>query len=186
MVASIMQIGEKIAKWYRDARIAVRDVQQGIHNVIIWFPIIWEDRQWDHVFFLRMMRHKLSLMESRLREGYFEGYEAESDAALAAILRLDALIADEYGSRAHHRHEAVWGVPIMEFVPYLGNRDADIPATEKLTELKITYPTVHSEEDAEAERKHLLAELEIAKQEHDADFDALLKILRDHLEKWWD
>lgn len=34
-----------------------------IHNLIIWFPIIWKDRQWDYRYLFDIMIKKLELME---------------------------------------------------------------------------------------------------------------------------
>jgi hypothetical protein len=39
------------------------DLKQGFHNIFIWLPIIWQDRQFDHGYFYTIMWHKLKLME---------------------------------------------------------------------------------------------------------------------------
>ncbi len=42
--------------------IVYNQLKYGILNLIIWFPIIWNDRQWDHYYLLRMFEKKLKLM----------------------------------------------------------------------------------------------------------------------------
>lgn len=43
------------------------DIYYGIGNLFSWFPIIWRDRDWDHVFLLNMMEKKFARM-SHLQE----------------------------------------------------------------------------------------------------------------------
>ena len=38
-------------------------IAAGIKNLIAWFPIIWNDRQWDFEYFYILMHRKLILME---------------------------------------------------------------------------------------------------------------------------
>jgi len=35
----------------------------GIKNLIFWLPIIWKDRNWDYYYILKMLKHKLKLMD---------------------------------------------------------------------------------------------------------------------------
>ena len=56
-----------------------RDIKVGIKNLIIWFPVIWKDRWWDHYFLYVMLHKKLSLMEHNLRN-YGCHVRAEEDA----------------------------------------------------------------------------------------------------------
>ena len=42
----------------------LRNIKHGIHNLIEWFPIIWDDAQWDQSYLLNIMIKKLSLMEN--------------------------------------------------------------------------------------------------------------------------
>ena len=39
----------------------------GIKNLIVWLPVIWNDRQWDYAYFLKLMDKKLDLMETAFR-----------------------------------------------------------------------------------------------------------------------
>jgi len=44
-------------------RIAWRDLLRGVQNLVIWFPVIWKDRYWDHYFLMVLLHKKLELME---------------------------------------------------------------------------------------------------------------------------
>ena len=45
------------------------DILYGVENLIKWFPIIWNDRDWDHVYLLRIMEKKMRQM-AHLQEKY--------------------------------------------------------------------------------------------------------------------
>jgi len=49
-----------ISGWFSNSvRYWHRDIATGIKNLIIWFPTIWTDRNWDYVFLLGIIRKKL-------------------------------------------------------------------------------------------------------------------------------
>jgi len=41
----------------------MRNIINGISNLIYWFKIIWKDRDWDYSFLLTILKHKLESME---------------------------------------------------------------------------------------------------------------------------
>ena len=41
----------------------IKQFTHNIHNLIYWFPIIWNDYDWDYIFMLKIMRHKLNSMQ---------------------------------------------------------------------------------------------------------------------------
>ena len=41
---------------------AYQDLCNGIKNLIYWFPIIWNDYDWDHSYLLKIEQHKLKSM----------------------------------------------------------------------------------------------------------------------------
>ena len=53
---------------YAETRTVYYNLKNGIRNLIIWVPIIWQDRDWDHAYLFRMLEHKFSLMEKLFRE----------------------------------------------------------------------------------------------------------------------
>lgn len=40
----------------------------GVRNLIIWFPIIWKDRNWDHSFILIILQHKLKFQSDYIEK----------------------------------------------------------------------------------------------------------------------
>lgn len=75
---------------------------ESIKNIIKWFPIIWQDRNWDHSYFYRILHFKLNNMEK-----FFSSKDAISantlkDAKRIKIARIlvERLMEDNYWERA--------------------------------------------------------------------------------------
>jgi hypothetical protein len=39
-------------------------LQTGIHNLIIWFPIIWKHRDYDYIYVSILLKHALKLLSN--------------------------------------------------------------------------------------------------------------------------
>jgi hypothetical protein len=66
----------------------LRDILQGTKNLIYWLPIIWKDRDWDHVYIERMLEHKLQRVYKRFsdpNETYVDWESESSNKALKAL-----------------------------------------------------------------------------------------------------
>ena len=76
-----------------------RKFWQGIKNILAWFPVIYNDRQWDWSFFLLVLQKKLELMQDYYKNhACYVGAEAEAeniDQALALVRNI--LRADDCG-----------------------------------------------------------------------------------------
>ena len=44
-----------------------RNLKYGFKNLIIWFPVIWRDQQWDYYYLFEILEKKLKLMEKDFR-----------------------------------------------------------------------------------------------------------------------
>lgn len=75
--------------------IFLRNMWRGIKNLIVWFPIIWKDRQWDYVFIFIMLKHKLELMKIMFEnDAYTEKAPEVVDKLKRCIKLLDRLSDD--------------------------------------------------------------------------------------------
>ena len=72
-------------------------MKQGIKNLIYWFKVIWNDRDWDYSFMLILWRHKLKSMHKHYSNlNFFVGEERVARDTHRAVLALDRLIKEEY------------------------------------------------------------------------------------------
>jgi hypothetical protein len=78
-----------------------RDIRLGLRNLILWLPIIWKDRDWDHYFLFKIIRRKLELMEKFFREYALHiGAEKDAEDMKVCVLLLDRIIEGNYLERA--------------------------------------------------------------------------------------
>lgn len=83
--------------WWRfTGRFIHRDFIYGVKNLIKWFPIIWKDRPWDHVYIYNMLYFKLKLQAEHIGKNDLH-VGAERDAEIIMICsKLAKKLADEY------------------------------------------------------------------------------------------
>jgi hypothetical protein len=83
--------------------------RQAMH-VASWIPFLWDDADFDHVYLWRMMREKLSRMESHHRQDQIiADWEKVADEISVAVSTLDSLIKDDYVSHDWDAHWAKYG-----------------------------------------------------------------------------
>jgi len=156
-----------------------RQIRQGIKSLIIWFPVIWKDRWWDHIFIYYILRHKLHLMEHMIRHhGHHTRNIEDANKIKKCVLLLDRLIEDEYHENVFKNHYKKWGQPEMNW--------KDSTNFSGCTMLDIKYPLVKTEKDKENETKQfrLKSKMEAAMREQ--DLDMLFTLMRKHIQTWWD
>ena len=82
-------MSSKIKNWYYD-------VIQGIPNLIRWFPVVWKDRDWDHVYIYDVLRFKLKNTEKCIRNGLHVDADKEANRIKTCVNLLDRLRNDVY------------------------------------------------------------------------------------------
>lgn len=148
------------------------NIYYGITNLVIWFPAIWQDRDWDYYFFYKILRLKLKNMEDLHRNyAHYVGSEKEADRLKLCVLLLDRLIDDNYYDIVFKNHEKKWGSLT------LGTSDG---------KCNISREKVYTEEDSYQEMKEskklYQKENDLRKQDVDMLFDTIKK----YVEGWWD
>lgn len=154
------------------------DIPYGIRNLIRWFPVIWQDRNWDQYYIYVILHKKLFLMERALRNGCHLYADKTADQVKVCVLLLDRLIKDEYHENAFKRHEEKWGEADFNF--------EDIEDRPGMSQLLITRPNVKDEKDDENERKEFRRYSNHEQKLREQDLDMLFKIMRKHIQGWWD
>lgn len=143
-----------------------------------WLPIIWKDEDWDYVYFLEIMRHKLISMR-----GFFNSDQTvtlysknRAEEMEICIKILNRLIADEYHINTHIFHNKKWGDIEIDF----------ISINDKYNEMVSNRKKVKTEKDKEQEKKEFLKCMEQGEYLKKQDIQYLGKLLTRHLRKWWD
>lgn len=98
---------------------------QGIKNLIRWFPIIWNDRDWDYAYLCILMETKLRQMSENFKNhGHTMGCDKHARQTLVCAEILKKLRDDEYMEKAQKIYGKNWPkyfeVAKKEDLEYLG------------------------------------------------------------------
>lgn len=156
-----------------------REIVHGVKNLIKWFPVIWNDRDWDQIYFLIILRKKL-----HNKEKYFARSNPiilNSDRVARQISRtkmaVDRLLADDYHANAFKFHDKKWG----ELSNSIGNPD-EFGRVEWLC----SRPNATIPELVELERKESRRLFEHARYLRKQDWEYVTKMIAKYADGWWD
>jgi len=87
----------------------VRNIKYGVSNLVNWFPIIWNDRDWDYHFIYIILHKKLKRMENSIRYAPFVNAEKRADEIKLCVNLLDRLKKDVYIDMTEKSFIKRWG-----------------------------------------------------------------------------
>jgi hypothetical protein len=155
------------------------DFTEGIMNLIYWFAIIWNDRQWDHIYLTKMVYRKLSKMEEYFRNGnFYENQEKDAANMKICVDGLKRLLDDEYDDIAFKEHNEKWGKLDMKFW--------DPKNDEEFGEVTFSRPNAITEEQKEQESKEYREHMMEAEKMQEDDLDLVFGTMRKELLRWWE
>jgi len=150
-----------------------RNVKFGIFNLIKWFLIVWNDRDWDYYYLCEILRKKLISMENYYKNyGMHTKAEEDSKKIKECVMLLNRIIADDYFVNAYKHHDKKWG-------------ESKINVNEN-GYLDITYNNVKTEDDEEIRKVEFKNCMEKENYLMKQDIDYLFDIMKKNLRKWWD
>lgn len=155
-----------------------KEIIYGIENLIIWLPVIWKDRNWDHWFLYKVLQHKLKQM-IKLQRKWGNSINADdyADQMQVCVNLLDRLLKDEYLENALKPHEEKWGNSEMIFKPY---NDDSCEFAGLSVEKAVT------EKDKDIEKKERMRLYKHSDQMAEQDLDMLFQNMRKYITGWWD
>ena len=155
------------------------NLKNGIESLIVWFPVIWKDRQWDHVYIYQILRHKLHLTEDLIRNyGVHTKNIQDADKIKVCVNLLDRLINDEYCDSAYKTHEDRWGV--------LTWKSDELDNESETDHCLLQYPNVKTPQDKEREVKDFRRAAKHETMLREQDLGYLFTLMRKHIQSWWD
>lgn len=139
----------------------------GIKNLISYFSIVWNDRDWDQYYFYRLLQFKLKRIRDRMNLGLFEGSELIASDIDTAIQALERILNDNYCENEWKHIENTYGKLVF--------KNGTIVREKVLTE-----------EMQEKEKEDVF---NISKLEYDRktnDINLVFDTIKENVEKWWD
>ena len=146
----------------------------GIANIINWWPIIWNDRDFDHSYFHIVMLHKLKNMEKFFRSDYVwsaDAIERANDIKYAIGL-LQRIIDNVYIEEALKPFYEKY--PDYEF----DLKTEPCPDNPNLNQL--------IDNDTEDQKDLMLACFKNEEKLREKDYDRFYRFIRKHIQEWWD
>lgn len=170
-----------IKNLYREwIRIPVRDFLTGVRNLIKWFPIIWNDRDWDKHYIMEVLLFKLK----RNRQYMIDHGHVVNDDQIRTITECIDLLEkihhewENYEEPAYDAHNKKWGEPEFYTEPCEDRPDCYI--------LKDRTEEKYTAEENEQRRKEFLLSSRIAAEKRRRDFAEAMSIFVKNYDTWWD
>lgn len=170
----------KIEDWWDNfLGYRIKDFKIGIENLIRWFPIIWNDRDWDHAYIFYVLKQKIQFTSQyNKKRKHYIGVEREIELMDLSVKLIDRVLNGYYEDLAHDEMEKKYGLyKEWEFIPIEGKPD--------LTQLIIEREKEHLYPKEEVDNDFRIL-LDIAYKKQTKAKKLLFKILDEHILHWWD
>lgn len=88
----------KLIRWFRmDFPYLHKHLYYGIKNLIVWFPYIWSDRNWDMYYILKILQFKIKrTADSIEKNDIYVGCEIDVQKMRTCIRLIDKIQNSEY------------------------------------------------------------------------------------------
>jgi len=188
---------EKITNWWWDnIGWKIRDIYRSIRSVIKWFPVIWNDRDWDDWYIYKILQTKLKFQSKYIGDRDIHT-RAKRDAEVMNIcIRLiDKLMEDFYDMEYLDYHESTFSFVDSDKPDYKRLEITD--TSENFDEFFKKYPLVYKKvlkdgdknifslyEDGVLSKKRIA--MNISQINHDRARKLLFNVMGDNINRWWD
>lgn len=147
-------------------------ITQGIKNLIIWFPVIWKDRDFDHNYMYEIIYLKLSNMQKFFESDYPICANADRRAKQIMIAKnlCKRLIEQNYLSNALTNYKSKYG----------DESGFHFEQTENKNLHKLVW------DETVEQRNEFKKSSEHSNYMEQQDLDYLFKHMRKYIQGWWD
>lgn len=151
----------------------IRNFKVGILNLIKWFPIIWNDRDWDYNYLLILLKFKLENMSYRLYTDDISTVCRKNSKKIdKAVKILSRMIEDEYDSNHLKDHDKKWGKLKMTVSP-------------DTFQLNFNRPNVKTQDEKEKEHKEYIGLMKKSERARKRDYKNFFQLLETNIRGWW-
>jgi len=88
----------KLYRWFLwDVKHIHKTIWKGIKNLWVWFPVIWEDRDWDYYYILQVLKFKLEKQAKHLIEyGRHENAGRDVELMMTCVRLINKIQNEDY------------------------------------------------------------------------------------------
>lgn len=151
----------------------MRNFINNIKRLIYWFPVIWQDRDWDHYYLTKIIQTKLLSMQKFYTSGNAWSVESSTVAEQIqeCIIIMDRILEDDYNKINFLRHDLSWG---------------ELKIEHKDGHVEFTRENAYNDEHKQIENKMFMKLCEEEYELRKADIKKVFELISQNLEKWWD
>ena len=148
------------------------NVKYGLKNIIKWFPVIWNDRNWDHAYILILLNKKFELMQKTF-EKHSNSINADKSIQQLMICKnlCKRLVENNYDEHYFAILDRMYGEIENHATP------TDNPNIFKCD--------LRREKETEISRRLTLKFMKNHDKIHRDEFDLLMNLMKKHFFKWW-
>jgi hypothetical protein len=150
------------------------ETKQGIKNIIKWFPVIWEDRDYDHDYIYSVLLFKLKKQRDYIAKR--EWHKDTVDEMSLVISELEKS-REDYTSEAIKGHEAQWGEFKYELVK------SEFADCSELVDTREKHMTEAEYADMQEDFRN---RFRLSRIRYDRDRINAFTLLGKHIPNWWD
>ncbi len=149
-----------IRRLMRTIRYLPSNIKDGIRNLIRWFPIVWNDRDFDYWYFEKILTHKLKAMRD-----FYASPNAMSMEASEVAKQIDEVLA------LYNR---------LEKDDYVEEVDPEMHPGYRFVGDEVIY------NDNGSDNEYVMSAYMEADRRKKADRLKLYTIMAENMENWWD
>jgi hypothetical protein len=166
----------------------VKQFFKRIYNLYRWFPIIWNDQDWDDHYIFEILKFKLKNQAEYI--GYHDRHmSAKRDAE---IMMLCVSLLDKVQTEYYNTEYLDYEESKFNFIPIEGTDTSEIKInhiSDNLNDYFNKYPLVYKEVVCQHIHnnpdKHRIA-MYMSRVNHDRARKLLFKLMERNIERWWD
>lgn len=165
-----------------------RSIIDGIKNLWSWRTVIWNDRQWDHIYLYTILRTKLEKMENFFYSDNVHIEDAEKYGAQIKECReiIDNLENDVYSDEIFKEYYEKY--PVKDFFKFFTPSDSEKERIEQnLPPRTYTLEQKGMSEEEENNKHELFKKCsDEANRKNEEMRKRLFNLMSDNIEYWWD
>jgi len=157
----------------------IKDIFHKINNIIIWFPIIWKDYNYDHYFIFNILQFKLIQQRKYLVDNNFTTGTDRINSKITLCLNLLEMMKDGYMN-----YYDKYVDPIEEKYGRIGFQT--IETIEGFYTLKEKFNTALTQEEYKQYKEEVKEAMNKVAKKNEQIRRIFYKTLEKELERWWD
>jgi len=166
-------------KWHDLIGWRLSYLKTSITNVIKWFPIIWNDRDFDGHYAFEILKFKLNKQANYVA---LKGNPIEAKHIRVVTRLIDLVQSEFYLMEWADYYETEWEFSSTEDPAF--KKVTIKTTTENFSGFYSKYPHAYAKVVKPGDSKDLIA-MNISVYNHNKAKDLLFKILKNDIEKWW-